>query len=109
VSALLYAQTRGDLFRVYAQALENGMNYRLAAIPEGVSGPASSTSFDRAGMARLYAAGWRQARAGTAWRDTPPGTRPGEEAPVRGGPRVAPTPPPTRRPIPPAVSEPDER
>jgi predicted acylesterase/phospholipase RssA len=93
VSALLHAQTRGDLYEVYALALANGMNYRVAAVPESVRMPASSTTFEPAAMNRLYEAGRRQAASPDLWRTTPPGTRPGEQVPVRGGVHLAPVPP----------------
>jgi predicted acylesterase/phospholipase RssA len=93
VSALMYAQTRGDLTEVYAVALGTGMNYRLAAIPQDAPIPASSTTFDPAAMYRLYEVGRRQARSAGLWRDTPPGTRPGEDVPIRRGTRLTPASP----------------
>jgi len=93
VSALLHAQTRGDLYEVYAVALATGMGYHVAAVPQEVRAPASSTTFEPAAMNRLYEAGWRQARSADLWRSTPPGTRPGEQVPVRGGVHLIPRPP----------------
>ena len=92
VSALLHAQTRGDLYEVYALALANGMNYKVTAVPEGARVPASSTTFDPAAMNRLYEVGRRQAASPELWRATPPGTRPGERVPVRGGVHLTPAP-----------------
>jgi hypothetical protein len=93
VSALLHAQTRGDLYEVYTLALTTGMNYKVASIPEWVRVPASSTTFESAAMNRLYADGRRLAASPELWRTTPPGTRPGEQVPVRGGVHLAPVPP----------------
>ena len=50
--------------------------------------PRDATSFDPAVMGWLYEVGREQARLGKDWRTTPPGTRPGEEVPVRGGTRL---------------------
>lgn len=85
ISALLYAQTRGDLFQTYALTLATGMNYRLSAVPLGEDAPMDATSFDPVQMKALYEVGRRYAREGKAWRATPPGLQPGEEVPLRGG------------------------
>jgi predicted acylesterase/phospholipase RssA len=97
-SALVYAQTRGDLSQVHSVAAATGMNYRLAAIPQEVRVPASSTEFDPADMRRLYEVGRRQGRAAGLWRATPPGAQPGEEVPVRTGNRLTPARPEPVRP-----------
>jgi len=93
VSALLHSQTRGDLYEVYALALATGMNYKLAAVPQAVRVPGSSTTFDPVAMNRLYEVGRRQAGSPGLWRATPPGTEPGERVPVRGSVHLAPGPP----------------
>jgi hypothetical protein len=85
ISALLYSKCRADLFQLYALALATGMNYRVTAIPADLDVPRDATSFDPAVMGWLYEAGRQQGRAGKHWRDTPPGSQPGEEVPVRGG------------------------
>ncbi|HVK11711.1 MAG TPA: patatin-like phospholipase family protein [Gemmataceae bacterium] len=92
ISGLLYAQTRGDLFQLYALSMATGMNYRVAAIPPDAAMPAAATTFDPAAMSRLYETGRRQAGTAGVWRETPPGNRPGEEVPVRGGARFSTSP-----------------
>ena len=89
ISGLLYAQTRGDLFQLYSLSMATGMNYRLSAIPTDAPMPTAATTFDPATMTRLYEAGRRQAGTAGVWRETPPGNRPGEEVPVRGGAKLS--------------------
>ena len=72
ISALLYAQTRGDLFQLYALTLATGMNYRLTAVPMGEDAPADATSFDPVQMKALFEVGRKYAREGKAWRAIPP-------------------------------------
>lgn len=85
ISALLYSQSRGDLFQLYALALATGMNYRMTSIPADLEVTSDATTFEPAVMGRLYEQGRERARSGRLWRTTPPGTAPGEEVPIRGG------------------------
>ena len=78
VSSVIYAQTRGDLQRLYLFSLLGGMNYHLAAIPPDFPAPTSSTAFERGPMTAMFDEGYRLAAAGAAWRRTPPGAEPGE-------------------------------
>jgi predicted acylesterase/phospholipase RssA len=88
---LVAAQTRSDLVRLYAEAREAGMTYRLAAIPAAVPASPDPMSFDPAWMARLFDAGRKRAVTGSLWRTTPPGAAPGEEVPDRTGTRLTTT------------------
>jgi hypothetical protein len=83
--SIVYSQTRGELFRIYALCLVGGMNYNLAAIPEDVKLGAEAMAFDTEEMRRLYRAGYAAAVSGTAWRDTPPGAEPHEQPRPRTG------------------------
>jgi len=85
VSTVIYAQTRGDLQRLYLIALLTGMNYHLAAIPADFPAPTSSTAFEKGSMTAMFAEGYRLAAAGAAWRRTPPGVEPGESELKRHG------------------------
>jgi predicted acylesterase/phospholipase RssA len=85
VSALIHAQTRGDLGKLYLASVLTGMNYRVAAIPPAFRTMVSSTDFDPAEMTKLFDEGVRQALAGTAWRATPPGLEKGEGVTQRQG------------------------
>lgn len=85
ISTLIYAQTRGDLLKLYMACALTGMNYRVASIPAEFPATASSTDFDPKEMARLFDEGVRQTTCGTAFRDTPPGLEPGEGTFLRVG------------------------
>jgi hypothetical protein len=87
VSALTYAQTRGDLQRLWMFCLVNGMNYSLSAIPADYADLGSSAEFDPEMMTRLYNAGRNVVCSATPWRSTPPMTDPsqGEFPQARAG------------------------
>lgn len=85
VSSVIYAQTRGDLQRIYLISLLSGMNYHLAAIPPDFPAPSSSTAFERKPMTEMFNEGYRLASSGQAWRHTPPGVEPGESPLKRNG------------------------
>jgi predicted acylesterase/phospholipase RssA len=89
ITALLYSKCRADLFQLYALALSTGMNYKVTAIPAELKLPGDAATFDPAAMTFLYNAGRQQALAGSLWRDSPPGTQPGEEVPLRGGTKLS--------------------
>lgn len=84
VSTVLYAQTRGDLQRLYLVSVLSGMNYRLAAIPDEYPAPESATDFNPAAMTALFKEGYGLAAFGAGWRDRPPGTGVGESTLQRG-------------------------
>ena len=78
VSTVLYAQTRGDLQRLYLVSVITGMNYHLAAIPTEFPAPTSGAELEREAMTAMYREGYALAAAGSAWRDLPPGAGVGE-------------------------------
>jgi predicted acylesterase/phospholipase RssA len=96
VSTLIYAETRAELVKMYTAAMIAGMNYRLAAIPQEFRAPSDSTAFDPAEMGRMFEEGRRQALAGTAWRNCPPGTLDSEVLPQRAGTRLTRVAPPAQ-------------
>jgi hypothetical protein len=89
ITALLYSKCRADLFQLYALALSTGMNYRVTALPANLDAPRDASTFDPATMTSLYNVGREQAVSGKLWRNSPPGTQPGEEVPVRGGTKLS--------------------
>lgn len=82
--AVLYAQCRGDLTRLWSISQVAGMNFHVTAIPSDFPAPKVSTDFDPPTLRTMFDEGVRQIQAG-AWRTTPPGTEPGEEVLVREG------------------------
>ncbi len=84
-SALIYAETRGDLLKLYTACLLTGMDYHISAIPADVSVPFASTDFNGEKMTGLFERGRAWATSGPGWRRTPPGLEPGEGAFLRAG------------------------
>ncbi len=78
VSAVVYAQTRGDLLRIYTGTVLAGMDFHMTSIPEEFDAPKSSVEFEAGPMTRMFDEGYRLAQSGKAWRTTAPGARPGE-------------------------------
>ena len=85
VSAVIYAQTRGDLLRIYTACTFAGMDYNLTAIPAEFDAPKSAAEFKTVPMTRMYEEGRRLALSGKAWRKTSPGVEPGETVRERAG------------------------
>ncbi len=85
ISAMIYAQTRGDLQRYFTTGMLTGMNYYLTAIPPEYPAPTSSMAFTIPQLTGMFNEGYRITCQGVAWRRTPPGVGPGEEDNVRAG------------------------
>lgn len=85
VSTLIYAQTRGDLQRLYTVCLLTGMDYYVSAIPPEYPAPTSSTEFKPEVMVPMFEEGRRVAKSATPWRTQPPGVGPGETTLARAG------------------------
>lgn len=84
ISAMIYAQGRGDLQRIFTSSTLIGANYFLTAIPPEYPAPTSSMEFKLPVLTGLFKEGYRVACQG-AWRRTPPGYGPGETSNFRGG------------------------
>jgi hypothetical protein len=87
ITAMIYAQTRGDLTRHYTTAMLTGMNYFLSATPPEYPIPSSSMEFNYEALSGLFNEGYRLSSQGI-WRRTPPGVEPGESFNVRAGTRL---------------------
>ena len=85
VSAVIYAQTRGDLLRIYTGCALAGMGYHQTAIPDGFDAPKSAADFESEPMTKMFAEGRRLALSGRAWRATAPGAESGETVRERSG------------------------
>jgi hypothetical protein len=85
ISAMIYAQTRGDLQRIFTASMLTGMNYHLTAIPPEYPAPTSGMAFKIPILTGMFNEGYRMMTEGVAWRRTPPLVGPGENFNLRGG------------------------
>ena len=92
VSALLHAQTRGDLYEVYALAAATGMNYHVTAVPPGVC-PGQLDHVRPRGHATAVRGRPAAGRLARPVALDPAGHPAGRAGPVRGGVHLAPAPP----------------
>ncbi|MBB6409201.1 patatin-like phospholipase family protein [Mesorhizobium sangaii] len=72
VSSLIKTQAIGDLYRLYATAKRDGIDYNVIDIPTDFTVEAKS-SFDNKYMRALYEKGYEMGHAGVPWKKTPPG------------------------------------
>src|SRR4030095_10898915 len=78
ISTIIYDQTRSDLHKLFLLSVFTGMNYHLSVIPKELPAPIESTSFKPEEMRVLFEAGAEFGRSGAKWRNSPPGSQPGE-------------------------------
>ena len=72
IDSMTGAQAIGDVYRLYAISKAKGNGFHLAHIPDDYV-PDKKEFFDQQEMRRLFEAGYREALAGRAWHDCPPG------------------------------------
>jgi hypothetical protein len=72
ISSLTRTQGIGDLYRIYATAQRDGIDFNLTYIPASFNTP-HKEEFDTAYMQALFATGRNLAAAGYQWQKTPPG------------------------------------
>jgi len=97
LKGLIQSQMETDLQRMYLLSQMNGMQFRLAAIPQDVTTTNSnSLSFDAKSMRQLFEAGRQFGNNDGPWLETPPGIDPVDWKTPRIG--VTFTAQPTRRP-----------
>jgi Patatin-like phospholipase len=85
LGAMLQARMEGDLLKVYVQARHGGAEFRLAGVPEDVALPANWMALDGPDLRRLFDAGQKFGADGSTWQVEPPGLRPEDQPPPRGG------------------------
>ncbi len=71
VSTLIKTQGIGDMFRLYAVAKKNGMEFNLASIPPSFT-MESNAAFDKEYMDALFNFGFDKAVEGYKWQHVPP-------------------------------------
>jgi predicted acylesterase/phospholipase RssA len=72
ISSLIRTQGVGDLYRIYAIAQRDGVDYNLAFIPPTFNAPRKE-DFDPAYMQPLFQLGYDSAVQGYPWAKAPPG------------------------------------
>jgi hypothetical protein len=72
VASLIHSQGIGDIYRIYATAHRDGVDFNLAFIPSSFNAP-HREEFDNEYMRKLYAVGYEAASKGFPWLKTPPG------------------------------------
>jgi hypothetical protein len=85
ISAMIHAQTRGDLRRIFMTTVLAGMNFYMTSIPIPYSTPTSATEFEIPAMVGMFNEGFRLSSGDKVWRRTPPGVERGENANERTG------------------------
>jgi predicted patatin/cPLA2 family phospholipase len=78
-STLMKAHSWNDLFRLYATAKEDGVDFNYVSIPTGYESHAREM-FDPVEMKRLFDLGYEMAKSGYKWNKAPPGLRGAGEA-----------------------------
>ncbi len=71
VASLIHSQGIGDLYRIFATAQRDGVDFNLAFIPATFNAP-HKEEFDNAYMRALYATGEDLALKGVPWLKVPP-------------------------------------
>ncbi len=74
ITGLLYAQTRGDIQRLWTYSLVKGMTFQFTAIPPEFANLGSSGEFDPIVMRGLFDEGLRVICSPKPWRTTAPVT-----------------------------------
>ncbi len=72
VSSLIQSQGFGDLYRIYATAQRDGVDFNLGFIPASFKAP-HKEEFDNEYMRALYDTGYQMALKGYPWVKAPPG------------------------------------
>jgi hypothetical protein len=91
--SIIYGKMRDELYRIYLNCLETGVEFRLTAIPKDFRvSSTGSLQLPKSDQQRLFETGRQIGQAGgccPVWRDLPSGTDPDEQASPRSGTRFA--------------------
>ncbi len=72
VASMIQSQGVGDLYRIYATANRDAVDFNLAFIPASFNAP-HKEEFDTEYMRALYDAAYQMALKGYPWAKVPPG------------------------------------
>jgi predicted acylesterase/phospholipase RssA len=75
IASLIHTQGIGDLYRIYAAAERDGVDFNLTFIPSTFNAP-HKEEFDNEYMRKLYDTGYDLAVKGMRWAKVPPGFGP---------------------------------
>jgi predicted acylesterase/phospholipase RssA len=81
VASLIHSQGIGDLYRIYATAQRDGVDFNLGFIPASFNAP-HKEEFDNEYMRKLYDTGYAMALPGFPWLKVPPGFAPPSAAAI---------------------------
>ncbi|MDB5313322.1 MAG: Patatin-like phospholipase [Gemmataceae bacterium] len=91
--SIVYGKARDELYRIYLNCLETGVEFRVTAVPQEFQVRTSgSLTLSREDQHRLFEVGRQLGRSGgvgEGWRDVPPGTDPAEQILPRTGTKFA--------------------
>ena len=92
--SIIYGKTRDELYRIYLNCLETGVDFRLTAVPQDmVMGLTGGLGLKPEDQRKLFdegrAIGVKTRMMGAGWRDLPPGTNSAEQVMPRTGTRFA--------------------
>jgi predicted acylesterase/phospholipase RssA len=82
---ILQSRLEGDLLKVYLLTRFAGAQFALTSVPDDAPDEQSSLAIDASVMRELFERGYRNGKEGTGWQATPPGLKPGDFSPPRGG------------------------
>ena len=72
IDSLIITQGVGDLYRIYLEAVRDGLKFHLAIIPDDFTDKPDAM-FDPKYMTKLFQLGYDHMTNGTAWLSAPPG------------------------------------
>ncbi len=88
ISSLIQTQGLGDLYRIYATAQQDGLDYNLAYIGADFNAE-HKEDFDATYMRALFDYGYQLGRKGYPWQKTPPGMTAAKNPDSTPGPKKA--------------------